>query len=423
MIENVQAHDSKTSWSFTLTRNLLIIFVLGISGGLPLALLLSTLKAFLYEKGFSLELIGFLTIVSLPYSIKFIFAPILDSMKIPILSRLFGFRKSWIISMQICLIFSIFFIGVAGESQNLKLIILFAGLTGFFSACQDVVIDGYRIELFKKRDQGLATSFYVFGYRFGLLISGAAALYIADIMTWQMAFLAISSALLICCIITLLAPETREDFKHKSKDFVNWFKEFVIEPFKDFSQNNKCITIAILIVTFKLGDAYAGSLTVPFLIEIGYTKTQIATIVKTFGLFATLFGVLIGGLVIRKIGIFKSLHIAAFLQMVSNLLFAYISNIGVDVNILYSVIFAENFSGGIGDAVFVAYLSSLCNIKFSATQYAILTSLASVSRSVLATSAGLIVVTIGWFNFFVFSTFLSIPTFICLYLMHKGSRK
>ncbi len=423
MEKSIQSLDEKTPWSLILLKNLLIIFTLGISGGLPLALLLSTLKAFLYEQGSSLELLGFLAIVSLPYSIKFIFAPILDSMRIPFLSNLLGFRRSWIVLMQISLIFSIFFIGTAGELQNLKLIILFAGLTAVFSACQDVVIDGYRIELFEKRDQGLATSFYIFGYRFGLLISGALALYLADVYGWKTAFLIISITILICCFVTLFASETRVGFKEKSKGFIDWFKEFVINPFKDFAKNNNWITIIILIITFKLGDAYAGSLTIPFLLEIGYSKTQIAAIAKTFGLAATLFGVLAGGLIIRRIGIFKCLHVAAFLQMASNLSFAYLSGIDADINTLYLVIFAENFSGGIGDAVFVAYLSSLCNIKFSATQYAILTSFASISRSLLSTSSGLIVVAMGWFNFFVFSIFLSIPTFVCLYLIYKGSKK
>ncbi len=413
----------KTSWSLKLIKNLLIIFALGVSSGAPLALLLSTLKAFLYDKGFSIELIGFLTIISLPYSIKFLFAPMLDSIKLPILSKILGFRKSWIVFMQIGLIISIFFIGVFGEAKNLNLLILFAGLTAFLSASQDIVIDGYRIELFEKRDQGLASSFYVFGYRFGLLISGAAALYLADVIGWYMSFLMISMTILICLFVTLIASETRKEFQQNNKDFPNWFREFVVEPFKDFTHHQHFVLIGILIITFKLGDAYAGSLTVPFLMEIGYSKAQIAGIVKTFGLFATLFGVLIGGLIIKRIGIFKCLCVASFLQMISNLSFAYLSNIGADESLLYLVIFAENFSGGIGDAVFVAYLSSLCNIRFSATQYAILTSFASVSRSVLSTSSGLIVASIGWFNFFIFSTFLSIPTFVCLYVMYKTKEK
>ncbi len=405
-------------------RNLTIIFVLGIASGLPLALLLSTLKAFLYEKGFSIELIGLLTAVSLPYSIKFLFAPVLDSLRIPILTKLFGFRKSWLLAIQICLAICIFFIGIFGELKNLPLLILFASLTAFFSACQDIVIDGYRIELFEKRDQGLAVSFYIFGYRFGLLISGAMALYLAHTLGWQQVFLVMSVVTATCAaIFNIAGSETKKNFKSQTKNFRQWFCEFVINPFKDFAKNNKYITILILIVSFKLGDAYAGSLTVPFLLEMKYTKLQIAAIVKTFGLFATLFGVLIGGLIIKKIGIFKCLCVASVLQMLSNLAFAYLANTSNSATSLYLVIFAENFSGGIGDAVFVAYLSSLCNIKFSATQYAILTSLASVSRSLLATSSGLIVANIGWYSFFIFSTFLSIPTFVCLYVIFKSSKK
>ncbi len=422
-MKNILNFETESGWSLILALKFMVIFLLGVSAGIPLAVVLSTIKAFLYEKGLSIELIGFIGVISVAYSIKFVFAPFLDSIKVFFLSGRIGFRKSWIVLLQFIMAISILLIGIFGKDDQIGLIISLTALTAVASACQDVVIDGYRIELFEKRDQGLAASFYIFGYRFGLLISGAFALYIADVFGWQTSFIMISSVIFAILIITLFVFETRRGFESKSSNFKDWFLNFALEPLRDFVKNNNFIIIAILILSFKLADSFAGSITIPFLLEIGYSKTQIAAIVKTFGIFATLFGVFVGGLIIKSIGIFKCLVIATFMQSLSNLAFAYLANTGSVESTLYVVIFAENFSGGIGDAVFVAYLSSLCNIRFSATQYAILTSVASVSRALLASTSGLVVAQIGWYQFFIFSTFLAIPTLICLFLIYNKRAK
>jgi PAT family beta-lactamase induction signal transducer AmpG len=403
-------------------KNFVTIFFLGISSGLPLVLVLSTLKAMLLEKDFDLKTIGFFSLVSLPYSLKFFFAPVIDSCCVPFLTKILGQRKSWIILNQLLLAIFIAALGSAGIAGNLNAIIIFAFLTAFASASQDTVIDGYRIELITKEKQGLATGFYIYGYRIGMLISGAGALVLAELTSWDMVYFIMSGLMVIACFITIFANETRKNFEQKSHDFISWFKNSVIGPFYDFSRHNKWYIIVAFIICFKLGDAFAGSLTLPFLLDIGFSKTEIAGIVKTFGLFATLSGVFAGGILVRKIGITTSLWTAAIMQMLSNLAFSCLSGAGHNVEALYLVIFIENFSGGIGDAVFVAYLSSLCNVTFSATQYALLVSLATIARSVLTSGAGIFAQALGWYKFFILSTFLALPGLIFLFILQSKNK-
>lgn len=398
-------------------KNFITIFFFGISSGLPLALVLSTLKASLFEKGFDIKTIGIFSLVSLPYTLKFCFAPIIDSCSLPFLTKHLGQRRSWIIFTQIALAFCIFAIGLAGIENDLGKIALFSFLTALASASQDVVIDGYRIELIEQENQGLAASFYVYGYRIGMLISGAGALVLAGIVSWEIVYFVMAFCSLLMVFVTICANETRKNFRQKSHNFISWFKNSVVDPFVDFSKREHWYAILAFVICFKLGDAFAGNLTLPFLLDIGFSKNEISSIVKTFGLFATLFGVFVGGILVKKIGITKSLWIAATMQMISNLAFSYLAQIGYNPLMLYPVIFIENLSGGIGDAVFVAYLSGLCSISFSATQYALLTSLASFARSVLTSSSGMFAEVLGWYDFFILSSFLALPGLIFLSLL------
>jgi len=404
-------------------KDLSIIFFLGISSGLPLALVVSTLKILLLERGFDIKTIGFFSLVSIPYSIKFLYAPIIDSCKVPLLTNLIGQRRSWIITTQIGLIILISCLGVSGVFANILTISIFALLVALFSASQDIVIDGYRIELIKKEDQGLAAGCAVYGYRIGMLLSGAGALALAEIMRWDAVYFIMSLIIAAAIIATLLARETRENFQVSHKDFSSWFNNSVINPLRDFIKRPAWLFIIFFIITFKLADAFAGNLTLPFLVEVGFSKIEIASIAKTFGLFATLFGILIGGILVKKIGVLKSLWIAAIMQALSNLSFCYLAKIGYDINLLYLVIFIENFSGGIGDAVFVAYLSGLCNVVFSATQYALLSSLATVARTILVSPAGIFVQDYGWYNFFIISTIMAIPSLFFLIYIQKVTKK
>ncbi len=401
-----------------LKSDILIIFFLGISSGLPLALVLSTLKVFLVDLNIDIKTIGLFSLIALPYSLKFLWAPAVDWVKIPFLTKSLGRRRSWIILNQFLLIAAIAALGFA-EGGNVINIAIIAMLIAIFSATQDMAIDAYRIEEIKPEDQGIAASFYVYGYRIGMLVSGAFALILSEKMSWDKVYYIIAAVMIIGVVTVLCAKEDAAAPNKSSDDFIGWLKISAVEPIMDFFHRQNWYLIFPFIILFKLCDAFAGSLTLPFLIEVGFSKIEIATIVKTFGLFATLSGALLGGILVKKIGLIKSLWIAALLQALSNLAFCYQASIGYDVNSLYGVIFAENFSGGIGDAVFVAYLSSLCNVAFTATQYAILVSFASMGRAVLASSAGVFVAGFGWINFFLFSSALALPGLILLFLLNK----
>ncbi len=404
------------------TSDIATIFFLGIASGLPLALVLSTLKVFLVDLNIDIKTIGLFSLIALPYSLKFLWAPIVDGVALPILTKHLGKRRSWIILNQFLLIVAIAALGVF-EGSNVINIAIIAMLIAIFSATQDMAIDAYRIERIKPEDQGIAASFYVYGYRIGMLISGAFALILSEKMAWDRVYYIIAAMMIIGVFTTLLAKENVASPTKSSDNFIGWLKISALAPIADFFKRKNWYLIFPFVILFKLCDAFAGSLTLPFLIEVGFSKIEIATIVKTFGLFATLSGVLLGGILIKKIGLIKSLWIAAILQAVSNLAFCYQASIGYDIYSLYLVIFAENFSGGIGDAVFIAYLSSLCNIAFTATQYAILISFASVGRSVLSSSAGIFVASFGWINFFFFSSTLVLPALVLLFLLNKKLTK
>ena len=402
--------------------DILVILFLGLSSGLPLALILSTLKAYLVDGGVDLKTIGLFSVVSLPYSLKFLWAPIVDSLQIPYLTKKLGKRRSWMIVTQFLLMILIASLGTYDASENVKAIAILAVTICFVSATQDIVVDAYRIEEIKPEDQGIATGMYVYGYRIGMLISGALALFLSDVIDWSLVYLIIGSVMMVGMITSLIAKEDLKRVKNKSHNFIEWFGNSVISPLADFFNRPKWYIIFPFIIAFKLGDVFAGTLTLPFLLDIGFSKTEIAEIVKTFGLFASLFGVFIGGILVKSWGLNKSLWIAGILQMASNLAFSYQADLGHYTPSLYGVVFIENFSGGIGDAVFVAYLSSLCNIAFTATQYAILVSFATMSRSILSSSAGVFAELLGWNKFFLLSAIIALPGLVLLFLITKSKQ-
>ncbi len=416
-------------------KNFLIIFLLGISSALPLALISSTFKILLSEKGFGLEFIGSLSLLTIPYSLKFLFAPIIDSYQLPLFSKLtllsksLGQRKSWIIFLQILLAILIVALGFASVQSSKTAIIIFGLLLAITSSCQDVAIDGYRVELFDEKNQALSASFYIYGYRFGLLISGAFALILAEIIPWELVYATISLFMIFCFVFSFFANETKpnaqkEESENKEKNqhqVQNWFKDHVFKPFLQFSQRQNWLAILAFIAVFKLSDGIAGNLTGNFLREIGFSKAELATILKSFGLVSTLIGVMFGGILVRKIGLNFSLWIAIIMQGSSNLALSLQALYGYEPKLLYLVILIENLSGGIGDVVFVAYLSGLCNREFSATQYALLSSVATLSRSFLSSTAGVYATLLGWNNFFLITAALSIfPMTLLAFLSFKN---
>jgi PAT family beta-lactamase induction signal transducer AmpG len=401
-------------------KDILVIFLLGISAGAPLAFLLSTLKVLLVDAGISLVTIGFFALISIPYSFKFLWAPLIDNFSINFISKKIGKRRSWLLFLQIILFVLIFFIGSISVKDNLSLITIVALSIAFVSATQDIVIDAYRIEKITDEDQGIATAFYIYGYRIGVLFTGAFALYLSAIFSWEAVTKIISFAIVVGIFATIIANKTNEKSENKDQNIKKIFQKIIFEPFVDFAKKSNWLLILLFIVSFKLCDAFAGNMTLPFLLDIGFSKGQIAAIVKTFGLFATMFGIFAGGIMIKFFNIKTALLIGCILQAVSNLGFFMQAIYGANETLLYLVIFIENFSGGIGDVILVSYLSILCNKSFAATQYAILSSIASLGRSLFSSTSGIIAENYGWEFFFILSTVIVLPSLVLWLFIKKG---
>jgi PAT family beta-lactamase induction signal transducer AmpG len=399
-------------------RRVLAVFFMGFSSGLPLPLTFGTLSFWLAEAGVSRTEIGLFALVGGAYSLKFLWAPLIDRLALPGLTGRLGRRRGWALLIQALLIAAIVALGMTNPAQNPWPTALAAVIVAFLSASQDIVIDAYRIELLDEAQQGAGAAATQWGYRFGLLAAGAGALYAAEYGGWPAAF-AIMAALMGVGIVTVLM--TREPAQADipaSVGVANWLKTAVIAPFADFLGRPHWAAILLFVVLYKFGDALAGVMTNPFYVDLGFSKTEVANVSKIFGVIATLVGVAAGGAMVYRLGVLRSLLIGGVLQGLSNLAYVAQAMAGHDVMVLTIVIFVENFCGGLGSAAFVAYLSGLCAIAFTATQYALLSSLASVGRTFLSSGGGWLSERIDWVPFFLATTAAALPGLLLLiYLM------
>lgn len=386
----------------SLKKRLLIFLPIGFFSGLPLLLTSATLGTWLADLGVNKTTIGLFALVGLPYALKFIWAPIVDTSISGLLSTRLGRRRSWIIVMQALICINIFLIANIDPIENTYFLAFLAITLAFFSATNDVAIDAWRIELHKKDELGLGAAMYVTGYRLSLLVAGAGALFLADIYSWKVSFLILAAlyplGIFIICFCGL--KEVHQKEQNDKLSYRNILLHRVIEPFADFMKRNNWVLILLFIALFKWGDALLGVLSQPFMLEIGFTKSEIAAISKLYGLVATLLGLFIGGFIISKLGIIRSLFIAGILQLLSNLVFIFLALEGNSIIILTITITIENLAGGIGTAAFIAYLSGLCNINFSAFQYALLSSFMAFSRTWLSAPAGWIIDNLNWVSYF-----------------------
>jgi len=400
---------------------LIAIFVMGFSSGLPLALTGATLSIWLKDVGVSLIAIGFFALVGTVYTFKFLWSPIIDRAHIPVLTPSLGRRRSWALIIQIALAAAILTMGHADPRHSAELTALAAVLVAFCSASQDIVIDAYRVELLDAHEQGAGAAATQLGYRIGMLASGAGALFLAEFFGWQLAYTVMAGLVGIGMTAVLATREPREMARPVTSGadawthaFSAWIKDAVIAPFADFVQRRAWLPILLFVVLYKVGDAMAGVMAGPFYIAMGFSKPEIASVSKVFGVIATMTGVFLGGLVVYRLGVFKSLLICGVLQMLSNLMFAAQAVVGYDLGFLMATIAVENVTGGMGSAAFVAYLSSLCNIAFTATQYALLSSLSAVPRTVLASGSGWLAESLDWVLFFGVTTVAALPGLLLL---------
>jgi len=387
------------------SRKMLVAFIMGFASGLPLLLTSTLLQAWLKDSQIDLSTIGLVSLLSLPYTLKFIWAPFLDCYSIPG----FGRRKGWMLIFKLLLIGAIFGMGSSDPVRSPLLLGILAFTVAFFSASQDIVIDAYRREDLTDQELGLGSSLYVNGYRVGMLLASGGGLILSDHYSFGAVYYFMGLCLFVGVLATLLTPEPQIDTLLPAS-----FRDAVILPFIDFLKRKEAFWILAFIVLYKIGDNMAATMTTPYYMEIGFTKTQIGAVVKLFGFWATIIGSLTGGIMMLKIGINKSLWIFGILQAVSTLCFGLLTVTGPDNWVLAGVIAFENLTGGMGTTAFVAFMLSLTNRAYTATQYALLSSFMGVPRVFAAAPTGYLAQAIGWWNFFVVCTLVALPGLLLL---------
>jgi PAT family beta-lactamase induction signal transducer AmpG len=403
-------------------RRMLVILLMGFSSGLPLLLTLSTLSYWLEKNGVDLTTIGLFALVGVPYSFKFVWAPLIDQGRLPLLTRWLGRRRSWALLSQAALIGAILFMGSTDPATDPWWTALAALLVAFFSASQDIAIDAYRIEILDEHEQGAGAATTQIGYRIGLIVAGAGAIAASDYIGWPVIFMGLAALTGIGMIAVLIArePKAPESWERIAKSpLAVQLKLSVVDPFVEFLTRKGALVILAFVLLYKFGDAIGGTMAYPFYIQIGFTGTEIAAISKVLGVIMTLLGVAIGGLMVARFGIFRTLIVGGVLQAVTNVLYAWLAGRGHDITALTITIGADNFAGGIGSAAFVAYLSSLCNVAFTGTQYALLSSFMATGRTMLSSGSGWLAATLGWAPFFIATMFLAVPGLLLIWWLMR----
>jgi len=407
-------------------RRVLLILPLGFASGLPLLLTASTLSAWLATAGTSRAAIGAFALVGTPYALKFLWAPVIDRLPPPLRA---GRRRGWGLAIQIALISATLALASCDPKRDLPLMGMLALLVAFLSASQDIVIDAYRVELLRPDQQGPGAAMIQTGYRFAMLAAGAGALVIADRDGWFAAYATMAALIAVGMLVFLFGPEPeasarveRELGTSEADGLRHWIATAVVAPFADFMQRPQWLAILIFIVGYKLGEALAGVMAMPLYISLGYSLGEIAAISKLVGFVATILGAFVGGAIAVRFGVMRALMICGILQSVGNLFYVLQALGGHRLDYLALCVAAENLTGAMAGAALVAYLSDLCSLAFTATQYALLSSLAAVGRTLVASSGGVLANSLGWAPFFLLSTIATVPALLLLaWLMTQGS--
>ncbi|MCH9691116.1 MAG: MFS transporter [Gammaproteobacteria bacterium] len=426
-----------------LKPRVLVMFLFGFSAGLPYLLVFSTLTAWLRDYGVSRTAIGFFAWVGITYSIKVLWAPVIDTLGLPMLTRWLGKRRSWMLLAQLGI--GLGLLGLAHTNPQLALlqVALLSLWIAFCSATQDVVIDAYRIEAVVAEYQGAMAANYIAGYRVALLVAGAGALYLAEWGGWFVAYGVMAALMVVGIVATFIIVEPKHDqakrqvagFQHHWVDRVlgsgdhsrlwEWFVRAVCCPFLEFFQRNGRFGLVLLLFVgvFRLSDITMGIMAYPFYLDLGFSKTDIAQISKIYGFFCTVAGAYLGGLIVLRYGILRPLIVGALMAASTNLLFAYLAGLGPSKAWLTVTISADNISGGFANAIFIAYISSLTNQAYTATQYALFNSLMTLPGKFISGFSGLVVDAQGYAPYFVYVALLGIPAILlAVYLWRRDSR-
>lgn len=433
--------SSISSWFNALAiycqRRVLMIFVLGFSSGLPLMLVFGVLSFWLREAGVSRSEIGYFSWVALAYAIKWLWSPLADHMRIPFLHQRLGRRRSWLLLSQLAVIFAIVAMAATDPQQQLGLMAGFAVALAVASATQDINIDAFRIESAPEQLQAALAAAYLTGYRLAMILASAGTLWLAalfstdqeyDLAGWQRAYLVMAVCMVPGFLVTLLSQEPASQLQpHQNstgsrlQQALSWLQQAVVAPFTDFFRRYKwqALLILALIACYRLTDIVMGVMANAFYVDMGYSKEEVASISKVYGVIMTLVGAALGGVLINRFGILRILFIGALLSACTNLLFAALSHIGYDLVWLSVIISADNLSAGIATSAFIAYLSSLVNLAFTATQYAMFSSLMLLLPKFVGGFSGEWTEVLGYGPFFTFTAILGIPALVLILLIHK----
>ena len=413
--------DDAPGWRWILNKQVLVLFLLGFSAGLPFLLVYSTLSAWLADAGLRMSTISTFAWLGFAYSLKFAWAPFVDSLELPLLHRLLGRRRSWLFLAQLAIAAALLVLSSLDPAMAIGVFAVTALVVAFSSATQDIVIDAYRIECAEVRMQGVLAAAYQYGYRLALLVAGAGALYIADYASWELAYTAMAVCMLVGIATTMWCDEPdvhRTDAAWAGlamhERVARWFRLFVVEPLADFFRRfgRFAAVIIAFILFYRLSDYVLGILANPFYIEIGFTLTEIGSVAKIYGVVVSLVGAAAGGWAVVKYGIARCLVVATILIASTNLFFAMMVSVGAEIWMLTITISADNFAMGFGGTVLIAYLSSLVNQSFTATQYALMSSIMSLLGKFTAGYSGDVQEAIGWMGFFIYAAALGLPAIL-----------
>ena len=390
-----------------LNRRVATVTALGFASGLPLALSAGTLQAWLTVEGVDVRTIGVFSLVGLPYVCKFLWAPLLDRYQ----PGWPGRRRDWMLLTQVLLAALLFMAGYGGlAAGGLPLLAAMAVAIAFLSATQDVAVDAYRSEVLHERERGFGAAVSVTGYRLGMLAAGAGALLLADHLGFARVYEIMALLLLLGAAASLLGPDLPPNVRPPS-DLVS----AVIEPLSEYFRREAALSLLVLVFLYKLGDAFAGSLSTLFLIgELGFTLTEVGTVAKGLGLAASVAGALYGGVMMQRLGLYRSLLLFAWLQAFTNLGFGLLALLGKSYAAMVAVVGLENLAGGMGTAAYLALLMAICDRRYTATQFALLSAVASLGRVLSGPPAGYMVKATGWPAFFAMTFVLALPAIVLL---------
>ena len=427
----------KPSWLATFKVYLepatLRMLLLGFSAGLPLLLVLGTLSFWLREAGIDRTTIGYLSWVGLAYAFKWVWAPLVDRLPIPLLTRWLGRRRSWLLLAQLAIMGGLVAMSFNDPQLALEPVVWGALAVAFGSATQDIALDAFRIESANTERQAALAAAYQTGYRLAMIWAGAGVLWLAaraevigvtgyQHSAWQTAYLVMAASMLLGMLTVLLSPEPLRRPMPQAKNAREWLQGALVDPFADFLRRygSQALMILALIAIYRISDVVMGIMANPFYVDMGYSKDEVAAVTKVFGVIMTLVGAFIGGVLSMRLGVMRVLMLGAVLSAASNLLFAWLGTRGHDVTALIWVVSADNLSGGMASAAFIAYLSSLTNVNYSATQYAIFSSMMLLAPKFLAGYSGSFVDAFGYQTFFVSTALLGMPVLLLVWLASRG---